>query len=76
VDTYIVRIYRREGSGRERLVGLVKKVGVEGERRFATLRGLGKLLAAPESAAPESAAPESRGARRRRQPSAARCDTS
>jgi hypothetical protein len=66
VDTYIVRIYRRAGSGRERLVGLVKKVGVEGERRFADLRGLGKLLALPEN----------RGTRRRRQPDGSRRDTS
>jgi hypothetical protein len=66
VDTYIVRIYRRAGSGRERLVGLVKKVGVEGERRFANLRGLGKILAAPEN----------RGARRGRQPTGSRRDAS
>ncbi len=29
METYIVRIYRREETGRHRLVGVVEEVGVE-----------------------------------------------
>jgi hypothetical protein len=44
VETYIVRIYRREAAGCHRLVGVVEEVGVEGKRAFVNLRGLWKIL--------------------------------
>ncbi len=49
MDTYIVRIYRREATGRHRLVGVVEEVGVKGTKAFVNLRGLWKILATPRN---------------------------
>ncbi len=44
METYIVRIYRREAAARHRLVGVVEEVGVEGKRAFVNFRRLWKIL--------------------------------
>lgn len=47
MDTYVVRIYRREGKNPHRLVGVVEEVGVEGKKAFRTLDELWAILAVP-----------------------------
>jgi hypothetical protein len=74
VESYIVRIYRRETRDWPGLVGIVEEVGVEGRRAFSTLEELWAILTAsrressgprPRSAKP---APRAGGAAGRRPP--------
>ena len=47
MDSYVVRIYRRDGLNPEKLVGLVEKVGLEETRTFHTVAELGQILSDP-----------------------------
>lgn len=47
MDSYVVRIYRRDGLNPEKLVGLVEKVGREETRAFHTVAELGEILSEP-----------------------------
>jgi hypothetical protein len=48
VESYIVRIYRRDKNDPARIVGTVEKVGVEGTKSFENCDRLGTILAAAE----------------------------
>ncbi|MFQ5736465.1 MAG: hypothetical protein ACE5GY_06330 [Thermodesulfobacteriota bacterium] len=44
MDTYIVRIYRREGNGTAGLAGVVEEAGAEGVRVFHTMEELSEII--------------------------------
>ena len=44
MDTYVIRIYRRDESDPRILVGVVEEVGVEGNRAFGNLDELWFIL--------------------------------
>ncbi len=47
MDSYIVRLYRRDADNPENLVGLVETVGEEGKRPFHTTGELTAILSEP-----------------------------
>ena len=47
MDSYIVRLYRRDTENPENLVGLVETVGEEEKRSFHTVKELMAILSAP-----------------------------
>lgn len=49
MDSYIVRLYRRDAANPENLVGLVETVGVEEARPFHTVDELVAILSEPHS---------------------------
>jgi hypothetical protein len=44
MDTYVIRIYRRDENDPRILVGVVEEVGVEGDRAFGNLDELWFIL--------------------------------
>jgi hypothetical protein len=46
VETYVVRVYRRNPSRPGQIVGIVEQVGMEGGRRFHNLEELNVILTA------------------------------
>jgi hypothetical protein len=44
MTNYLVRIYRKAGNSRRTVVGVVKEVGVEGNRAFSNLDELWEIL--------------------------------
>ncbi len=49
MDSYIVRLYRRDTENPENLVGLVETVGEEGKRSFHTVGELVAILSEPHA---------------------------
>lgn len=47
MDSYIVRLYRRDNENPENLVGLVETVGAEEKRSFHTVKELMAILSEP-----------------------------
>lgn len=47
MDSYIVRMYRRDAENPENLVGLVETVGEDGKRPFHTASELVAILSEP-----------------------------
>ena len=47
MDSYIVRLYRRDTENPENLVGLVETVGAEEKRSFHTVNELMAILSEP-----------------------------
>ena len=47
MESFIVRIYRREAKHRARLVGVVEKVGTANRKVFRTIQELWTVLAGP-----------------------------
>ncbi len=60
MDTYIVRIYRREENVPQRLVGLVEEVGVEEKRAFSNLDELWNILSSSEGSSSRKGRRETR----------------
>jgi hypothetical protein len=54
MDTYVIRIYRRDENDPRILVGLVEEVGAEGNRAFGTLDELWFILNSSEAKTPKS----------------------
>ena len=50
VESYIVRIYRRQGGAKRQLVGLVEAPSVSGSQGFTSMEQLWEILAARQSA--------------------------
>lgn len=50
MESYIVRIYRRDERDRHKLSGLVEVAGSDEKRRFSSLDGLGAIMS-PEKKA-------------------------
>jgi len=46
METYVVRVYRRDPSRPREIVGIVEQVGMEGSRRFHNLDELNAILTA------------------------------
>ena len=44
METYVVRVYRQPGDESAEFVGVVERVGVEGQAAFRSLAELGELL--------------------------------
>jgi hypothetical protein len=44
VESYVVRIYRRQGGAKRRLVGLVQSPGVAGTKGFESVEQLWEIL--------------------------------
>jgi hypothetical protein len=44
MDTYVIRIYRRDKNDPRMLIGVVEEVGVEGNRAFGNLDELWSVL--------------------------------
>jgi hypothetical protein len=44
VDSYIVRVYRRDGTDRSPSRGVVEKVGAAGQEAFGTMQELWNIL--------------------------------
>lgn len=66
LETYIVRIYRRDAQVPARLVGVVEPVGGRGRRAFGSREELWTILAGPPAQPPaERRAPGGRPARRK-----------
>lgn len=57
MDSYIVRMYRRDADDPENLVGLVETVGEDVKRPFHTVRELVAILSEPHSIKLTSVAP-------------------
>lgn len=48
LDNYIVRIYRRDESDPDRIVGIVEDIGSNEQRSFTGFQELSRILAAAE----------------------------
>ena len=49
MESYIVRLYRRDATNPENLVGLIETVGVEKTRSFHTVAELVAILSEPHT---------------------------
>jgi len=52
LDNYIVRIYRRDKSDPDRIVGIVEDIASNVQRRFTGFTELSKILVAAEGRSP------------------------
>ncbi|MGZ8428821.1 MAG: hypothetical protein ACXWWV_04435 [Candidatus Deferrimicrobiaceae bacterium] len=52
LDNYIVRIYRRDKSDPDRIVGIVEDIASNVQRRFTGFQELSKILVAAERRSP------------------------
>ncbi len=46
METYVVRVYRRDPARPDEIVGIVEQVGMEGSRRFHNMDELNAILTA------------------------------
>lgn len=57
MDSYIVRMYRRDAENPEKLVGLVEIVGDDGKRSFRNMSELMAILSEPHPLAMKTTQP-------------------
>lgn len=57
MDSYIVRLYRRDIENPENLVGMIETVGEEEKRSFHTVRELVAILSEPHALRMSTAQP-------------------
>jgi hypothetical protein len=52
LNSYLVRIYRRDEKNPSKIVGIVEEIGTDGKRAFECLDDLWEILSSPHTEVP------------------------